>query len=313
MHPSLMGGSTTFVHKGSTITIKIPPLERVGKEFDEDALAFCTTRNAKTGEPLSFHIRAVDVTTTCPSEVNLPRAILERQLNAIDLLDARTQKELDNVTGAATETAISAFEYWVSLLRWVTGFHPICRETRVGHESGWGTYLHDSKTQHPVWASSQIVVVPADHPLTSEEWQRVQAFAAVGAQAPMHTVLLHDAKHCIDVDDFRRAIVDLCMACEVFLRTAVVGALPTDLQREAVRLIEEANINQFITHLFPALLADDAREPYTNSIKKVLSNLFDKRNKLMHLASQDGVNREICEKFLDAVDALFLLELRQSP
>ena len=128
----------------------------------------------------------------------------------------------------------------------------------------------------------------------------------------MHTVLLHDANHCIDVDDFRRAIVDLCMACEVFLRTAVVGALPTGVQKEAVRLIEEANINQFITHLFPALLADGARELYATSIKKVLSTLFDKRNKLMHVASQDGVNRETCEKFLEAVNTLFRLEFRDN-
>ena len=313
VRPSLMGGSTTFGHCGSTITIKIPTLEHVGKQFDEDALAFCTTRNAKTEEPLSFHIRAVDVITTCPSEVDLPSTILERQPKAIDLLDASTQKALDAVTEAATETAISGFVYWVSLLRWVTGFHPVCREVRVGNRSGWSTYLHDSNTNHPVWASTQIYVVPADHSVTHEEWQQMQAHAATGTQAPLHTVLLHDAKHCMDVDDFRRALVDLCMACEVYLRTTVVDALPTGVQKEAVRLIEEANINQFISHLFPALLAEGAREPYKNSIKKVLSALFDKRNKLMHVASQDGVNRETCEKYLEAVDALFRLELRDNP
>lgn len=305
-----MGGSTTFVHNGSTITIKIPTLKHVGEQLDEDALAFCATRNAKTEEPLSFHICAVDATTTCPSEVDLPSAILGRQPKAIDLLDARTQKALDTVTEAATETAIAGFVYWVSLLRWVTGFHPICREIRVGNESGWRTYLHDSNTNHPVWASTQTYVVPADHPVTPEEWQRVQTHAAAGTQVPMHTVLLQDAKHCIDVDDFRRALVDLCMASEVFLRSTVVGALPPGIQEEAVRLIEEANINQFVSHLFPALLAEEARQQYKKTIKEDLSSLFSKRNKLMHVAELGVADREACERYRRAVDALLRLELR---
>ena len=122
-------------------------------------------------------------------------------------------------------------------------------------------------------------------------------------------VLLQDAKHCIDVDDFRRALVDLCMACEVFLRSTVVDALPLGVQEDAVRLIEEANINQFISHLYPALLTDAAREQYKRSIKDDLQSLFSRRNKLMHVAELEGVNRQTCEKYQKAVDALFRLEL----
>ena len=63
---------------------------------------------------------------------------------------------------------------------------------------------------------------------------------------------------------------------------------------------------------FPALLADSSREPYRNSIEELLSALFEKRNQHTHVASQDGVEREACEKFLEAVDSLFLFGLRQN-
>jgi hypothetical protein len=126
----------------------------------------------------------------------------------------------------------------------------------------------------------------------------------------MHAMLLADAKHCIDVGDHRRALVDLSVACEVYLRTTVLNALPPGLLEEAVRLIEEANINQFLAHMFPALLTDGARQTYKKTLKKDLTSLFARRNKLMHVAAVDGADHDTCVRFQQALEALFLLELR---
>jgi len=310
VEPGLMGNTTSFVHHSSTVTIKIPALERVGDSHDEDALATRGAWNSKTGETLYFDIRAVDVITVCQSEVALSDAVLTKHPNAYELIDKGTQTVLNSIAGTAAVLASSAFEYWISLLRWVTGFHRIGREVRVGSESGWSTYLHDSATEKPVWIEGQTIVVQGVHAVTADQWQRVHSHALAGDEPPMHIVLLNDAKHCTDVGDYRRALVDLSIACEVYLRTVVINSLPSGVLEEAIRLIEEANINQFVAHLFPALLSNATRQDYKETVKDDLSSLFSRRNKLMHVAALEGTNRETCERFQCAVEALFSLEHR---
>lgn len=310
VEPALMGNATSFVYNSSTVTIKIPSLERVRDQRDDDALATRGAWNGKTGETICYYVRAVDVTTTCNPAVDLPDGVLTKHPNAYELIEKGTQAKLDSIAKSSAEVASSAFEYWISLLRWVTGFHRIGREVRVGCESGWSTYLHDSDTDKPVWIQGQTLVIQGVHTVTVDEWQRLNSHSAVGDQPPMHTVLLDDAKHCIDVGDYRRALVDLSVACEVYLRTVVLGSLPPGVLEEAVRLIEEANINQYVSHMFPALLCDTARHDYKRIVKDELSSLFSRRNKLMHVATLEGANHETCERYRHAVEALFRLERR---
>lgn len=305
-----MGRSISFVRDGVVVTIKIPPLERVGDRDDEDALATGGAWNGKTGETIYFHIRAVDVVTVCPSEVELPDAVLQRHPNAYELIDEGKQNALNAIALTASAAASSAFEYWISLIRWVTGFHCVGREVLVGYASGWTTYLHDCATNKPVWAEDMTFAVQGVHTVTKDEWQRVESLATAGHEPPMHAELLADAKHCIDVGDYRRALVDLSVACEVYLRTAVLNFLPPGVLVEAVRIIEEANINQYVAHLFPALLSDAARQEYKRTVKDDLSSLFARRNKLMHVAAIDGADRETCERFRRALELLFGLEQR---
>lgn len=310
VEPALLGCSITFAHAGSPVSIKLPSLDRVGDRFDERALASPGAENARTGEVLHYYVHAVDVTTDCQAEVALPEVVLQRTPNAFDHIEASMQDRLNAISGKASANASSAFEYWIGLVRWLTGFHRIGRELRVGNDSGWGTYLQDRATAKPVWRPGMTVSIARAEVVTANHWQKVQLHAASGEDPPMHLTLLADAKHCIDLGDYRRALVDLSIACEVYLRTTVLNALPEGVLAEAIRLIEEANINQFVTHMFPALLSDLARTAYQKSIKKDLDSLFAKRNKLMHVAVVAGADSQACERYRAALESLFALELR---
>lgn len=303
-----MGSMISFSHKDSIVTVKIPSLDRVLDQQDEDAPATRGSWNGATGEVIFYYIRAVDVTTICKSEAHLPDGVLEMQPNAYELIGKDTQTRLNAIAKSASEVASSAFEYWISLLRWVTGFHRIGREVRVGRDSGWSTYLHQSGTDKPVWVKSQVLVVEGIHEVTTDEWKQLNLHAAAEAEPPMHTVLLGDARHCIDVGDYRRALIDLSVACEVYLRTVVIDSLPSGVHKEVVRLIEEANINQYVEHMFPALLTDEARKIYKRSVKEDLKSLSSRRNKLMHVAALEGATHQNCERYRQAVEALFSLD-----
>lgn len=302
-----MGQAISFRHNDQIVTVKLPSIERVGNIRDENALADRGAWDANTGEAIYYVIRKVDVLVTCAPLVELPPEVLLQHPNAYDLIDNKTQTSLNSISKEAEVVAVSGFNYWVSLLRWVTGSHSICREARVGSSSGWSTYLHDCLTEKPVWIATQTIVVKGFRTVTGADWARIQQLSATEREPPIYQVLLGDALDCIEFGDYRRALVDLSVACEVFLRTHVLRSLPAGVMEEAMRLIEEANINQFVSHLFPALLNEVAKLDYRKTIKDELSSLFSRRNKLMHVAELHGATLENCRRYERATKALFQL------
>ena len=307
--PDLLGRTVSFVHQGSTVTIRLPPKERVTESYDESALATRRSWQDNTGELISADVYAVDVLTECEPDVNLPAGVLDKRPNAYDLIDEPTQTTLNSIAAGGSSIAISAFEYWVTLLRWATSRHAIGRELRIGSQSGWSTYLRDRASGKDVWVDAMTIQVMIEEPITLEQWQTAERYAKEARVPPIHTVLLAEAAHCIDVADYRRCIIDLATSCEVFLRSTVVRSLPHGITEAASTYIEEANINQYVSHLFPALLNDQERATYSGGIKNQLSALFAKRNKILHMAAHDGVSREICHAYLATLSRLFRLSI----
>lgn len=304
---SLMGRALSFEHNGLQVTIKLPPVEKVSDVHDEDAIAWRGSWNVNTGETIYFVIRSVDVCVEATTEVPIPSEVLERQPNAYALIGDEQQKTLNSIAKACSAQSQSAFEYWISLLRWVSGSHKICRHVSVGNSSGWSTYLLDVATEKPVWIHSQTIVVEGYDTITDAVWEKVTQLAVAGESPPIYSILHSDALDCIDNADYRRAIVDLSVACEVFLRSRVIASLPSGTSDQVSRLIEEANINQLVTRLFPELLDQKTGERYKKNIKDHLSSLFAVRNKLMHVAELDGATLKNCRRYANSARELFAL------
>lgn len=305
--PALMGQVVHFERGGSTVTIKTPSIERVGDIHDDNALATRGAWNSNSGEVLHYIVRAVDVHVDANSDISVPAEVLQRRPNAYELIPSGIQEELKQTATKCTECADSAIEYWVSLLRWVSGSHRICRDARVGNSSGWATYLADSATGSDVWTHGQTFVISGYATVTERAWAKVNELAVAGVDPPIYAVLLGDALDCVDNGDFRRALVDLSVSCEVFLRTRVIASLPPGTSPQVTRMIEEANINQLVVRLFPELLDQTALATFKARIKDDLSSLFDKRNKLMHVAQLHGVTQENCRRFAATAKHLFAL------
>lgn len=303
--PSLMGSTLAFEHHGSPVRIKLPPVEKVGNLHDEDARACRGAWNTRTGETIYFVIRSVDICVEARTEVSLDNKVLEQRLKACELISEKHQKTLDSIAEDCHAKSQAAFDYWVYLLRWVSGSHKICRHVKVGNASGWSTYLQDVDTEKDVWAHSQTIVVEGYPTITDSVWKAISQFAREGASPPIYSVLLGDALDCIDHADYRRALVDLSVACEVFLRRRVIASLPSGTPDHVSRLIEEANINQLVAHLFPSLLHENAALQYKRKIKEDLSSLFSSRNKLMHVAELHGATLDNCQRYANSVRDLF--------
>jgi hypothetical protein len=303
--PTLMGRSHSFDWNGSTVTIKLPSIEKVGNIHNEDARAYRGSWNSNTDETIYFVIRSVDVCVEASPDVAVPDEVLKHNPNAYELIDEEVQKTLNLVAETCSAQSQAAFEYWISLLRWVSGSHKICRHVSVGNSSGWSTYLLDRATEKEVWIHNQTIVVQGYRTITEAVWDKVSMLARAKEKPPIYSILYGDALDCIDDADYRRALVDLSVACEVFLRSRVIASLPPGTSEQVSRLIEEANINQLVAHLFPALLAQEAGERFKKKIKEDLSSLFARRNKLMHVAELHGATLENCRRYANAAQELF--------
>ena len=240
--PTLMGRSLSFEQNGSTVTIKLPPIEKAGNLHDEDARACRGAWNSNTGEIIYFVIRSVDVCVEASTEVAVPNEVLQRRPNAYELIGDEEQKTLKSVAESCAAQSQAAFEYWISLLRWVSGSHKICRHVSVGNSSGWSTYLLDRATEKEVWIHSQTIVVEGYRTITEAVWEKVSQLTCAREAPPIYSILHGDALDCIDNADYRRALVDLSVACEVFLRSRVIASLPPGTSDQVSRLIEPSRV-----------------------------------------------------------------------
>lgn len=301
----IMGRSLSFQKNGATIKIQLPNLSDVSNNSDESAKANRGSWSANTGEVFDYHINSVDITVDEQIEMDLPNELLHRNPNAYDILTKEKQNTLNNTSESCKQIAKASFEYWVELLRWVSKFHNICRDLKVDSRSGWSTRLIESQTSKTAWIQSHIFTIKGCAVISKEQWEKVEELANQGANPPIHSILYSDALDCMDNGDYRRALVDMSVSCEVFMRSKVIDSLPHGTSPKVSKLIDEANINQIIHHLFPDILEPESREEYQKNIKKELSSQFDKRNKLMHAAQFTDITPETCQRYAHMLKVLF--------
>lgn len=297
VEPDVMGREHRFPFDNSTVSIKIPSVDQVdrGKNYDEVASVAC--RRSVDKKPLKFRIHKVDVEVFLSVVLSLPSEILARNPNAFDLLSKQEQKLLGRVAEQHQSVAERAFEYWVRVLRWV------CDDSRIGRNevdsfhSGWSTYLRDAKGNTKFWIQGQTFYLRGYTTLSVDTWQEIQSRLSIGSQPPIFTEFKHDAEEHIRLGDYRRALVDMAIACETFLRFTVLQQLPQELNSKLALCIEEANISQYINKFFPEVIDESANRQF-KELKSDLFSLFERRNKLVHMGKDNEIDDNLCSRFL---------------
>jgi len=301
--PEVLGQEHLFPFENSTVSIKIPSIDQVDRGKGYDEVASVGARRAVDNEPLEFNIHKVDVEVSIPIIVSVPSEVLDRPANAYDLFSDEEQNRLNKVAEQHQSIAEKAFEYWIRVTRWV------CDDSRIGRDrvedfrSGWSTYLIDVERNTKVWIQGHVFYVSKYKTLKPEEWQEIQLRLSNGSQPPIYVELKHDAEENMRLGDYRRSLVDMAMACETFLRFAVLQKLPVELNIKLAAYIEEGNISQYISKFFPEII-DEAANKQFKKLKSDLFSMFDRRNKLVHMGKDDGLDEKLCRKFLKVTQEL---------
>jgi hypothetical protein len=300
----LLGQSHTFYYMGATVILSVPDQECIGVGPDADGYVHEWRTNEGEKIPQKAFVFRVDVRVQRGDCVALPAEVLERHPNAFDLIATEDQKALNALVFETGDIASNAFEYWLSIMRWKSGNYRIGR-SGITNTPQWSTYLRDSESLKSVWTGPRLIQIQASHAVTESDWKAVQQALETSAEVPTHIKFFDDAQDSISRHEFRRSIIDLAIACEIFMRTLVLRCVPKDLDPDIREMLESANITQYYRKFFPNLLTADGRRRFKGLANDHLESLFDARNKIMHMAEETRATRENCLRFSKAAQTLF--------
>lgn len=307
VEPKVMGSSHKFILDDFRIEIKLPKKDHVNKGPKFDEVASLTSWKSITEEPLVFEVHKVDLEIKLKEKISIPQDAINSTNVDVSLFDENSRKKLNNVTNEYAEISDRALQYWLEILRWSTGYPFIGKQFSHANKSGWGTYLINESTENRVYCGTQVIVIPKDYLVTYIQWELTQTRLSKNLQLPMYIKFIHDAQSSIKIGNCERAIVELALACENYLRYSVFDYLPSGLQKEFVEYIEEANINQYLNRFFNNIVEEKDKTKF-KKIKKDISSLISRRNSYMHMGTMKDAHSDNFNRYLSAVENLILIE-----
>jgi hypothetical protein len=229
--PNIMGREHRFAFDQNMITVKLPLLEHADRGEGYDEIASVRVRSAD-GKPRDYEILKVDVEVSRGNRLVFPPEVLSQPPNAFELFSEQEQTHFNELSSQYESIAERAFEYWIRIVRWTCDDFLLGRDRGKGFHSDWGTRLADAETGKHVWIPTAIFQARSYRTVSLQEWEAIQESLSAGLYPPAYIEHKHDAEEYIERGDHRRALVDLAVACELFLRAMVIRNLPAELNEK---------------------------------------------------------------------------------
>lgn len=304
----VMGSTHEFKFEDHNVTVRLPKAEHADRDERFDDVARLAAYREDPKVPLIYGVFKVDVEIAIPDKINIPEEALSKPPKQIAYFSEVQKRTANSVCQEYSELAQRAFQYWLEIIRWVSECAFIGQPKISDHKSGWSTYIIDVATDHRVWAESSGITIYHNPELTKEHWNKALGHLQNGDSIPMHLRFLHDAKASTKNGQYEKAIIELAMACEIYLRYSVFELIPESTPASMKTYIEEANINQYVGKFFKELVAISQAEKY-KAIAKDISSLMSRRNSYMHMGVLNDADDKLCQRFTEMVEQLLKIDL----
>lgn len=307
---ALMGMTHVFPFDSATVTVALPGPESISNNLHEFSIAHRRSYREEDGKQiiLTVDINAIQLEVKIGDTITLPSEVLNQASYSTELIPEVDKVRLKVIGARVDEIAHEAFEYWISVMRWRCNNHRIGRPPLPGPRVLWQNTLRDTESKRYVWSITGITEIFMTSEITATGWAHAQTSLQACEEVPVYILLLDDARENLNRHDYRRSIIDLAIACEVFIRTIVLRAIPENLDTDMRATIEEANINQYVRKFLPNLLTEGGQSSFRKLANEHLGSLFDLRNKIMHMADSDRATKQNCMRFINATATLFEIE-----
>lgn len=305
--PELIAAEHSFRFKGYDVSVTLPSKRQVERKNEDFCLAAWDAWRIIDGEevPCEYIINAVFVRIQVAERVTLPAEIAQRHANAFDLLDEVQTQSLEGLCAQYNALATEAFRYWLNIVRWASDYYKLGRESVEWVSIHRKPTLCIAQTGKRIWGPTTTIRFRGSPRIKQDLWDKAGRALRASASVPTYWTLLHDAEEYLERQEFRRSILDIAIACEVYMRTQVLDTLPNGLAPSLVKAIEDMNINQYVQNHFPQIVASTEQSDALKSIKKELGSLFSARNEIMHMAKTHRATQPECERFIRLARKLF--------
>ncbi|WP_298868827.1 hypothetical protein [uncultured Gimesia sp.] len=297
--------SHDFEFEGCGIEIILPKLSEVKEGYEDGVKASVAGIYPIESQTINYDIHQVIVRVNKSQSLSIDPQSFDRKPVAYDLYTEFERNEFDRICDEYRGIAISAFEHWITVLRWVVDDFRIGRDERLGFDSRRSTSLEESEKHRIVWRRGLSYTIHQERVVNLKEWGKVAGLLGKGKSPPIYFSLKQDAEENLKHGNYKISIIELAMACEIFLRTYVLNLLPKDLDHDLVKAIEELNVNQYVMKHFKNIVLEEYMFDYKKKIQKELSSLFSKRNELVHMGNHQGATKDNCQRFVLLAELLF--------
>ena len=291
--PSLAGAHHHIVRGRYRLRFELPKRPHPRDWQIEDAPIACYQyRQHKSGRrsPITFSVNRVTCILETPRKAKIPTSALG--VVDVSLFGSREREKLYHWAGEYSAVMDGVFSYWLSVLRWRSGVYGIGVPYLKSDPVYDGTYLIDFRNGQRFFSEMTSIGFKMEGALTARQWGDVQRVLSRNEPTPLWHILLAEADQQLGVQDHRRFLVDLALACEIVLRHLVQVVLK---QRVAIELVNTIAITRVIDNLKNL----EFRPKRWNSLKACIPDLkqiFEYRNKIMHRGWREYVSQDGCRK-----------------
>jgi len=296
--PELIAARHEFVFEGRRVHVHVPHLdgEHVRREFRRIE---CNTWKAEGHVPLYYQVNELDVEVEVGHSISIPQAIFSKPPRQDTLVSPAERKLLDETTEILSAVAGRAFERWLRVMRWKSGFGEI-NEPEIFFRAEGGATLLETKSRRRFWLESVRISVMADFVVDVPKWTATQEALAAENYPPVWFDFLFDGGMRINNRDLSAAALSLAIALETSVRAIFSKDLKArDVDPVALEIFDRTNLRTLLNRLRSLRIWDNDWDKAADL--RTFNELMNLRDKVMHLAETKDIEEKALRKMYKAV------------
>lgn len=295
----LVGACMSFSALGWKVRIELPADTKVKSYYSP----FLRGENG----PSAYDLHRLYVRLPLGEARDLPEEVLTLPMGQFEIMPKEDQGWLTRKAEDLNEVARAMYQRWLSAVRWKLLNGSLGRVPwypQVGSAS-----ITNWDTGHRIWgkgSSSDLIDLRTPR-FDLAVWREIEATLQNNGRSPVSFDLLFDAEENFELGNLDQSVIQLAVACEVFMKGRLHNKLPPGASNSARRRIDQDkiradNYKKFMGTLDPAELAR------FNAIVSDIDKLFVARNTAAH----EGANRSLTDgdvlNFVNAARDLLLID-----
>ena len=282
IEPGLAGAQHAFQFEDQRIVITLPPLPA------DDAPPIFAQQNPflltaqiyewdSSKRPLAVEVGSIRLTIE-NLRFTIPSAAAAHPVINDTLFDEEQRRDLEERSDALHFLAGRAIAYWLRVIWWKTGSHMIKRLPSVARGGSFdaGALINTrSNTRFYAPRIGDVVVFPSLRILRTAQWSEIDEALSAGREPPVWHDYIASAHQRMEAGDRLGAMLDLAVAVEARIRTALDAKLPSSTAKGIRRAINRQNMSDLFRHW------QDYELPNFPNLA-CLKTLVEIRNEIMH-------------------------------